>query len=292
VKSPEEGLEKFRYWYTTARRDLKRLPGSIVVIWNHNDIAHQAVLLAARELGKEVIILENGIAPVSYFWDHEGLVNEAALLRNYHSVEVDQEKVSTIMSRTLYQRPPIEDPPMFRTAFNPALPYVLFIAQVSADTTLTSYTEKIINQKEAIESVRNELDFIDQGIKLVVKPHPYDLAYAQQIEREVPGVSLVHGFSVERLVEGAKAVVTQNSSVGFWSWMKQKPTVLLLPALYQDLCLSAYGGALGPVLRGALDGSMRTKTVEEAGPFLTALYDQSIFGHNIPAFLDAYGRRV
>jgi capsular polysaccharide export protein len=110
--------------------------------------------------------------------------------------------------------------------------YVLLPFQVRGDSQLVLHSPLYGND---LEAVVGELDAalarIDPSLRLVAKFHPQELPNVQRgyrgLSRRFPRVSFVNEVPMRKLLEGASAVVTINSTAGFEALLYDKPVLAL-----------------------------------------------------------------
>jgi capsular polysaccharide export protein len=110
--------------------------------------------------------------------------------------------------------------------------YVLLPFQVRSDSQLVLHSPLYGDDLESlVRDLDHALARIDPDLRLVAKFHPYELPQVQWAYRHLPKryrrVSFVSGGRMARLVEGASAVVTINSTAGFEALLYNKPVLAL-----------------------------------------------------------------
>lgn len=110
--------------------------------------------------------------------------------------------------------------------------YVLLPFQVRSDSQLVLHSPVYGDDLEAVvRDLDQALAHIDPDVRLVAKFHPYELPQVQLAYRHLPGryprVTFVSEGPMSRLLEGASAVVTINSTAGFEALLYDKPVLAL-----------------------------------------------------------------
>lgn len=110
--------------------------------------------------------------------------------------------------------------------------YVLLPFQVRSDSQLVLHSPLYGDDLEAVvRDLDQALARIDPGLRLVAKFHPYELPLVQRAYRHLPKryprVSFVSEGPMARLLDGASAVVTINSTAGFEALLYDKPVLAL-----------------------------------------------------------------
>lgn len=110
--------------------------------------------------------------------------------------------------------------------------YVLLPFQVRSDSQLVLHSPLYGDDLEAVVRDLDEaLARIDPDLRLVAKFHPYELPGVQRayrhLPRRYPRVSFVSDVPMARLLQGATAVVTINSTAGFEALLYDRPVLAL-----------------------------------------------------------------
>jgi len=110
--------------------------------------------------------------------------------------------------------------------------YVLLPFQVRSDSQLVLHSPLYGDDLESlVRDLDHALARIDPDLRLVAKFHPYELPQVQwayrHLPKRYPRVSFVSGGPMARLLAGASAVVTINSTAGFEALLYNKPVLAL-----------------------------------------------------------------
>lgn len=110
--------------------------------------------------------------------------------------------------------------------------YVLLPFQVRSDSQLVLHSPVYGDDLEAVvHDLDQALAHVAPDVRLVAKFHPYELPQVQLAYRRLPGryrrVTFVSEGPMSRLLEGASAVVTINSTAGFEALLYDKPVLAL-----------------------------------------------------------------
>jgi len=114
--------------------------------------------------------------------------------------------------------------------------YIFVPFQVHDDTQILYNSPYIDDMYTLTELVTNSVDNLDENIDIVVKEHPADrgrIDYSDLRKRHEEVIWLKE-FPIEKVVEGARAVVTVNSSVGFQALDAGVPVVTLGKSFYDS----------------------------------------------------------
>lgn len=110
--------------------------------------------------------------------------------------------------------------------------YVLLPFQVRKDSQLILHSPLYGNDMEAlVRELDAALERIDPALRVVAKFHPHEMPGVQRRYRELPRryprVHFCSGTPMQKLLAGAEAVVTVNSTVGFEALLYDKPVLAL-----------------------------------------------------------------
>lgn len=110
--------------------------------------------------------------------------------------------------------------------------YVLLPFQVRSDSQLVLHSPLYGDDLEAVvRDLDQALAHVAPDVRLVAKFHPYELPHVQLAYRHLPArylrVTFVSEGPMSRLLEGASAVVTINSTAGFEALLYEKPVLAL-----------------------------------------------------------------
>jgi capsular polysaccharide export protein len=110
--------------------------------------------------------------------------------------------------------------------------YVLLPFQVRGDSQLVLHSPLFGSDMEAVvRELDAALARIDPQLRVVAKFHPQELPLVQRryhhLPRRYPRVSFVATVPMQRLLQGAVAVVTINSTTGFEALLYDKPVLAL-----------------------------------------------------------------
>lgn len=110
--------------------------------------------------------------------------------------------------------------------------YVLLPFQVRSDSQLVLHSPLYGDDLESlVRDLDHALARIDPDLRLVAKFHPYELPLVQwayrHLPKRYPRVAFVSSGPMARLLAGASAVVTVNSTAGFEALLYDKPVLAL-----------------------------------------------------------------
>jgi len=112
------------------------------------------------------------------------------------------------------------------------------------------------------------LDNSDNGIPIIVRPHPLDGSRQLNLRKLSPRIKIDNNTSLQQLIAESKAVVGINSTVLLESLIYEKPTIALGKGIFQSskaIYLQNTNSALPDVGNGEL----------------TSIYDQNSFLHQL-----------
>ncbi len=152
-------------------------------------------------------------------------------------------------------------------------PYVLLALQVPDDTQILLWSERTLWDPAALVApVRHAVRRVcGEGVRLAVKPHPLDRSWRRVAEAaaRTPGCLLARG-GVGAWIEGARAVVVLNSSVGLEAVVRDRPVVTLAQSAYEVPGVVQRARGLGGLM-SALDRALHTPRSGEATAALLGL---------------------
>lgn len=237
----------------------------VIFVWNGSGLVASLAEHLARQRGIGVLYGENGYLPYTMQLDREGVNFDSSITRRLPYdlervalSEADGAATQAFLTRfRLGDFPPyaprkrvpkpsswsrIEDavinwkPLHLPRRLNRGIPqsatlperYVFLPLQVAHDSQLLFHSP-LVGQDlpRLLRETSKSLRQIAKHHRLVVKLHPEDLGKTdyEAISRQIPDILFVQGMDVRKLIAGADAVVTINSTVGFEAILMEKPVV-------------------------------------------------------------------
>lgn len=202
-------------------------------VWNGYKTEQQAIIKAARVLGKKVIYWEMGSFHNSLAMDEKGvnyhsrLPRDIEFYRNWAKANPNPPQKIILHKRNQeFNAITSQDKPDL------SQPYVFLPLQVFNDTQLLFFSDWVKNIPHLIEVAKNISQHLPQGWRILIKEHPscfsrYDKKFITNDK-----VQLANGYDSHTLIEKAQAVLTINSSVGLEAMLFQKPVITLGKSFY------------------------------------------------------------
>lgn len=224
-------LKAARGHYAWARSAVGRHEPDAVGVWGGQAVDVRAARAAAGALGVPAYVFETGTLPDTTTCDPRGVNHDSSVPRT-PDFYAHYERAAELPGR-LQQRPACT------SRARAALPrdYVFVPFQVPLDSQVLLYSPWIRDMRHlftaVVEAWRTTL--AARGIELVFKTHPGDRqAYPDlhAVARREPGIRFADGNSAQELIDGARGVITINSTVGIEALLRQRPVIALGRAFY------------------------------------------------------------
>lgn len=220
--------------YSNYFEFLKSKKFSILVVWGAYRLKQSLIIHAAKNLGLQIIYIENGFFPNTTCVDPKGVNASCSLSRNpnfYLGANIPHDLSSlptsiapraSVKGRTY--RDNIEELPD---------KYVFIPFQSNGDSVIIKNSLWIKNMWQFFDVlIRVAKVYEGQGITFVVKEHPschIDYSEMHAYLRSNPNLNIVFKNDVltETLIKHAQAILTINSFVGFEALLFSKPVIAL-----------------------------------------------------------------
>lgn len=269
----------------------------VVVFWNDIDIGH----LVASECDVETLYMENGYLPDTIQVDTEGVNKNASFADNSyeeildvdplwkpeHDVGADVESVDPLgfgskvkaLARTRGTRGNFgwtvrhelekriaSARRRFVEEVDSTLTdeYVFVPFQVHDDTQVLYNSPYVDDMYEFVDLVQESVVSLDKDVDIVVKEHPADIGRIDysDLRRRYPETVWLRNYPIDEVINGARAVVTINSSVGMQALNRYVPVVTVGESFYDEnpfvehpRCIEEVPQALERTLSKQLDES-------------------------------------
>lgn len=225
---------------------LRKLAGvDLLVVWNGYKLPESCAVAAAKEIGASTIHCENGPLPGTLTMDPAG-INFAGSLTGkpagfYESIDMDREKANLMSHIELQQRPLRKAGNGELTQFDQqALPerYAFFAMQVHDDSQVLLFSPRFRTMESVVPYVAERVAAYNSRtgdtLRLVVKEHPSDFGRVDYsaMQSMHPEVLFLRARPVRDLIDGARAVITLNSTVGIEALLRLRPVITLGDAFY------------------------------------------------------------
>lgn len=256
----ERRCYNYQHYFDTADID-------VIIFWNDIDIGH----LVASENDIETLYMENGYLPDTIQLSTEGVnrnasfadfsyeevLNATPLWIPEHKVETDVKPIEPLdldskikaLARTRGNRGNLvwtvrhelkKQVASVRRQFvnegDSTLPgqYVFIPLQVHDDTQILYNSPYVDDMYEFVDLVHDAVDLLEEDISIVVKEHPADIGRIDytDLRRQYPDTVWLRDYSIEEVIENARAVVTINSSVGMQALDRYVPVVTVGDSFY------------------------------------------------------------
>lgn len=251
-KHPNADLEKVRarsrrravQWYNFFHKKLKDV--DLLVVWSAFAIPLAAAVHAARKLGKQVVICENGVLPGTIAMDAVGVNYYSSLSGKdadfYMSFPIGED-IDELWENVWPQRPlrkASSTDNVAKSDDDKPLPsrYMLFAMQVHDDSQIRFFSPYFKDMVEAVTYVYNQINDYNRrtgdDIKIVVKEHPSDFGRVDysDLRRSMPDVLFLRSTPISNAIKNSIGVVTINSSVAVEAMFSGLPVVTLGLAFY------------------------------------------------------------
>lgn len=229
---------------------LKDESPDLVVVWGGLALPVSAAVAAAKDLGCKLLYCENGYLPKTIVMDPVGVNAKNSLVGKdrsfYEQIAVDAEKMTALFQQALIQRPlkkadsALEDR-IKASESEVRLPddYIFLPLQVHDDSQVLLYSPRFKNMPDMIRYCHDQIGDYNQRyqtkLKLVVKEHPSDFGRIDYtaVKKELEGdVHFIQALGTPELLQGCRAVITINSTVGIEGLFCFKPVITLGDAFY------------------------------------------------------------
>jgi capsular polysaccharide export protein len=180
-------------------------------------------LAVGKALERESLVLELGFFPGTTQVDVRGVNDDCTLPREPEFYSLVDSDVPHEMPEQLVRRPTKQ-----KAQAKTALPqdYIFVPMQVPSDMQILHHSPWIQSMKHLYE-VLLDLTERNSGLHLVIKEHPsFPLSIRGQVKSH-PRITFANHNETRALIEGARAVITVNSTVGLESLLLGKKVITL-----------------------------------------------------------------
>jgi capsular polysaccharide export protein len=220
-----------RLQYNGARRLFLRHPGAVAVAWNGLGGSRQAFLLAARDAGLGTLAAELAPFPDRITLDPVGVNAESSVI----SADISQADAGDgwrAMGQGMTARPS-RRADVGQTQGTPQGDYIFCPLQVPNDSQVTLFAGWTGGMDGFLAALAQAATHLPPGWHLRVKEHPSARRPVNLTPLLATGrVVLDNDTDSFAQLQGARAVVTLNSSMGLQAFFHDKPVILLGRALY------------------------------------------------------------
>nr|VFJ94294.1 MAG: Methyltransferase domain-containing protein [Candidatus Kentron sp. H]VFJ94838.1 MAG: Methyltransferase domain-containing protein [Candidatus Kentron sp. H]VFK01303.1 MAG: Methyltransferase domain-containing protein [Candidatus Kentron sp. H] len=205
----------------------------LIILWNGLRLNEQCVSQAAKKLNIPVLYMENGLLPNTTTLDPRGVNYLNSVPREKSFFESIQEQEDRAEFPELVPRAPLEGKKAGNEIELPSQ-YIFVPFQVEDDSQIVLFSPLVKKMDELVD-ITVECVEPNQSLALVFKEHPTSPIDYTQLRERYRGndyVIFANGNSTQSLIDGARAVITINSTVGLEAALLGKPVITLGQAFY------------------------------------------------------------
>ncbi|WP_288368455.1 polysaccharide synthesis/modification protein [uncultured Alcanivorax sp.] len=203
-----------------------RIPDGLVVM-NGAHYKQQVVLAYVREQGIQPLYMELGCLPDTTAIDGKGVNYNGAVPRDpffYRGYHPSKDVDATLVKRA--PRKPVGEPV--------SLPghYIFVPFQVYDDTQILLHSPWVDSMESLYQILERCIPFLPEGWCFVIKEHPSAKKSYEHLHANHSRILFANANDTQELIEGARLVITINSTVGIESLLLGRPVLTLGNAFY------------------------------------------------------------
>lgn len=203
---------------------LKSLDVDIIGVWNGKKFRQAVLVLAAKSQSKQVIYFERGPLPGYSVVDPQGVNAHSSIPRDANFYRTRKLTIKPEQNELDEKKPVVQ--------YGLPKDYVFVPFQVVEDSNVYLHSPWIKNMRQLYQVLETAIKK-NPSLQFVIKPHPACAEHYDDLFDHLSShIHFVKNIDSQTLVQGAKAVLTINSTVGVEALMAHKKLIVMGEALY------------------------------------------------------------